>query len=36
MDYADASIRAQTLAAEGGWKEVKHLQTQIFNVNNGE
>jgi hypothetical protein len=32
MDYADASIRAQTLAAEGGWKEVKHLQTQIFNV----
>jgi hypothetical protein len=36
MEYADAIVRAQTLAAEGGTKEIKHLQTQIFNVNNGE
>ena len=32
IDYSDAYVRAQTLAAEGGWKEIKHLQPQIFNV----
>jgi hypothetical protein len=36
MEYTDAIVRAQTLAAEGGTKEIKHLQTQIFNVNTGE
>ena len=35
-EYSDAIVRAQTLAAEGGTKEIKHLQTQIFNVNTGE
>ena len=35
-DYGDAYTRAQILAAEGGTKEIKHLQTQIFNVNTGE
>jgi hypothetical protein len=32
VDYKDAYVRAQILAAEGGWKEIKHLQPQIFNV----
>jgi len=32
MDYKDAFVRAQVLAAEGGWKEIKHVQPQIFNA----
>lgn len=35
-EYPEAFVRAQMLAAEGGIKEVKHLDAQIFNVNNGE
>lgn len=35
-DYPEALVRAQVLAATGGIKEVKHLDTQIFEVNNGE
>jgi hypothetical protein len=34
-EYKDAYVRAQELAAEGAYKEIKHKQL-IFNANLGE
>ena len=31
-EYTDAYVRAQTLAAQGGTKEIKPKQIQLFNV----
>ncbi len=32
IEYNDAFVRAQTLAAQGGTKEIRNIQTKIFNA----